>query len=85
MLVLAGCSGGGVGAISQLAGGVIYSSPQAGKLRACAALADVATPGFSPLALSSLLQGASGNGVSLGSTPAEALENCAAMLRLMAE
>ena len=78
-LTLAGC-GGPIGSL--VAGNVtIYSTPEAGAMRACAALADVATPGISPLAIVELAKGAMSASNALGNTPADAMEKCAEMLR----
>jgi len=81
-LILAGCSG----PISSLVGSrvTIYSTPEAGAMRACAALADVATPGISPLAIVELARGAMSASNALGDTPADAMEKCAKMLRAVA-
>ncbi len=73
-VVLSGCA-----AIPQLIGSstVIYSSPKAGAMRACADGLDVFTPGISPQAIPGLLRGSA---ATLGSTPEEAMENCLKML-----
>ena len=79
LAALAGCAG-----LSMLPGGVtIYTSPEAGAMRACADLTDVVTPGVSPLAMVELARGAMGAGTVLGDSPAEALENCAGMIRAL--
>ena len=79
LAALAGCTG-----LPMLTGGVtIYTSPEAGAMRACAALTDVVTPGVSPLAMLELVKGAMGAGTVLGDSPAEALENCSGMIRAL--
>ncbi len=85
----------GVAALALLAGcapfqavsspGVIYSSPEARAMNACALLAELVMPGINPLAVLELGRGAIGGGAPLGASPAEALEKCAAMLRMVAE
>ncbi len=62
---------------------VIYSSPEAGAMRACATLADIVTPGVSAAAVLDLAAGI--NGALLGENPADALGTCSDMLRTVTE
>ncbi len=79
VLLLAGCS-----ALPGVLGGVeIRTSNEADAMRACAALADVMTPGVSPQAVIELTRGAIGSSA-LGADPAAGLERCAKMIRQLA-
>ncbi len=82
LLLLSACTG-----LPGLAGKIIVISPgPATAMRACATLSDLLTAGYSPLAAIdlALARGNLGAG-SLGAAPIEALENCAAMLRVVTD
>lgn len=72
-LALAGCSSGFIGGVE------IRTSPQAEGMRTCAALTDILTPGVSPMAIASMVQGVltPTPGAALGEDPAEAMRECA--------
>ena len=76
-LALTGCSGMAFGP-----GGIvsIQTNPAADAMRTCAALADVVTPGVSPMAAYQISKGALTETLALGNTAAGALRNCARII-----
>ncbi len=82
LLLLSACTG-----LPGIAGKVLVITPgPATAMRACATLSELLTAGYSPLAALdlALARGNLGAG-SLGRNPIEAMENCAAMLRVVSD
>ncbi len=82
VLILAGCSGGGL-----ITGAKIASSPKADAMRLCGALVDSTTPGVSIPAIASLARNALNPAATnnLGANPALAMRKCADMFDGLAD